>query len=101
MISDYVIIESLNGKVHRFGGEEIKTVNADISQHHSFKKSGYINNTSFGVLLGENNYNNPLVNFTFSMVNGYQFNKHWQAGVGIGMDVIYRSLLFPVFLRLY
>jgi len=31
------------------------------------------------------------------MVNGYQINKHWQTGLGLGMDVIYSSLLFPVY----
>ena len=96
-VDDYILIESASGSIHRFTANEIKNVNADVTKQISLKNNGFYNNTSFGVLLGENNFNNPLVNFTFSMVNGYQINKHWQAGLGLGMDVIYKSLLFPVF----
>lgn len=94
-VNDHVIIESLNGKVYRYEASEINNVNADVSERH-FLSTGFFNNTTFGVLLGENNYNNPLVNFTFNMVNGYQLNNKIQIGIGIGMDVIYQQLLFPV-----
>ncbi len=95
-IEDYVIIETTNSKIYKFPAQDIKNVNADISQPFAIK-GGYFNNTSFGVLIGENNYNNPLVNFTFNMINGYQINNHLQTGIGIGVDVIYQQLFFPVF----
>lgn len=94
-VNDHVIIESINGKVYRFNASEIKNVNADVSEKY-FLSTGFYNNTTFGVLIGENNYNNPLVNFTFNMVNGYQLNNKIQTGIGIGMDVIYQQMLFPV-----
>ena len=86
------------------------------------KKKGYFNATQIGLLMGNHLiYERPPYHFTYpyyptypyipinsptitemqttpfiAMTNGYMFNEHIAAGIGVGMD-IFDFNLFPVF----
>jgi len=96
-VNQNVRIVTRENKIYNFSAMEIYKVKPFIEEAPSFPQKGYFNNTSFGVLIGEANYNSSLVNFSFNTINGYQINPNIQAGIGLGMDVIYQRLLFPVF----
>ena len=65
------------------------------SQLH-FKKSGYMNRSGFEFLRANNESS-----LRFTMVNGYQFNPHFAAGIGFGITPYNDPLtLVPVFLDL-
>ena len=89
------------------------------------KKKGYFNSTQIGMLMGNQqtterypyiyydyrllsssiaypayyNYNTReklQVAPSFTMTNGYMFNEHWAAGIGVGFEIFDHNL-FPVF----
>ena len=81
------------------------------------KKKGYFNTTQIGMLRGntqitERNYYYPpwggmpsynndtrtemQISPSLTMTNGYMFNEHWMAGVGVGFEIFDRNF-FPVF----
>ena len=97
LVNDHVTIESTEGKTYTFSASEIKDIETSLPVSTTSIKSGYFNNTSFGVLIGEANYGNSLVNFTFNTINGYQFNNRLQGGLGLGLDIIYSEVILPVF----
>jgi len=73
--------------------DSVKTNYKKIS--NSQKSKGYYNLTSVGLLFGEGgNGFQPLPSLT--MVNGYQIDKHWSAGLGFGFE-FYEFSVFPVF----
>ena len=69
------------------------------------KGKGYYNTTQIALLMGFRNlseqYNNSRTEFqnspSLTMTNGYIFNKHWAAGIGVGFEMFDRNL-FPVFI---
>ena len=54
---------------------------------------GFYNRLSIGVLGGSS------ASFSFNIVNGYQFNQHWSAGVGLGFENFFWSNYAPIFLE--
>ena len=86
------------------------------------KKRGYFNSTQIGLLMGnreviERPYYYPYYSYhsiylphyyntrtttemqispSLTMTNGYMFNEHWAAGVGVGFEIFDRNF-FPVF----
>ena len=84
------------------------------------KKKGYFNTTQIGILMGNTeiaeripyyyppwsssvypyyNYNTRTkmqISPSLTMTNGYMFNEHWAAGVGVGYE-IFEWNFFPVF----
>lgn len=56
-------------------------------------KSGYYSTISIGALGGSD----VSANMTF--VNGYRFNEHWAAGIGLGLERFYGRAYMPVFLE--
>lgn len=88
------------------------------------KNKGYYNTTQIGLLMGNRQVNEryyypyyglsslsssyiaPYYNYNIrtelqvvpsvTMTNGYRFNEHWAAGMGLGFEIFSRNL-FPVF----
>jgi len=76
------------------------------------KKKGYFNTTQISLLMGrlpvnEQNYSYSYYQYdeeyrkiktlpSVSMTNGYMFNEHWAAGVGIGFEMFDQNM-FPLF----
>ena len=67
--------------------------------------SQYFNATHIGLLMGnrtlnqQNSYNYEARTELFpsvTMTNGYMFNDHWAAGIGVGYEIFDRNL-FPLF----
>jgi hypothetical protein len=106
--------QSTGGDVHT----DHKEVNIRFENR---KKKGYYNTTQIGMLMGNrqisgripyyypsylsyvppyyfNNYTRTELQFSPSvtMTNGYMFNEHWAAGIGVGFEIFDRNL-FPVF----
>lgn len=52
----------------------------------------YYNLTSVSLLGGS------ALSGSFQIVNGYEFNKHWAAGLGIGVENFYGQNYFPLFI---
>jgi hypothetical protein len=59
------------------------------------KTKGYYNLSSVGLLFGEGE-DGYMPYPSLTSVNGYQFNKHWFAGIGIGFEN-YQWSVFPLF----
>lgn len=57
------------------------------------KDRGFYNLTSLGLLGGE------LVSISARVVNGYTFNRHWEAGFGLGFEQLRWNPYVPVFLE--
>jgi len=64
----------------------------------AMKAKGYFNATSLGVMVGTDEWGDPNINFSSSIINGYRFNRHLQLGLGIGMDGLKGSLYYPAFI---
>jgi hypothetical protein len=94
--NDHVKIEAKDGTIWNFKYDDIESINPDENSVVKVKDNGYYNNTSMGVLIGDNSYTGSMVNFSFNMVNGYQIKQRWQTGVGTGMDIMLGQLFLPV-----
>jgi len=77
------------------------------SNFENRKKEGYYNITQISLLMGNrklsepsnyyyNTRNNMLVSPSVTMTNGYKFNEHWAAGIGVGFELFDHNH-FPVF----
>lgn len=53
--------------------------------------SGFYNRVNVGVLGGS--ASSP----SFNIINGYRFNQHWSAGLGLGVEQFYWNRYIPVF----
>lgn len=64
------------------------------------KKKGFYNNTSIGVLFGEtqDQFDIPL-KLSVNTINGFQINKHFKIGAGIGVDYFTDAFYFPITLN--
>lgn len=62
------------------------------------QEAGFYNVTDIGLMYGKdaNNYN--AYSFSFHIINGYQINKKWSSGIGIGIESMDRGFL-PVFVE--
>ncbi len=81
-----------------FQFQEIDSMKFNARDHLSLSKTkGFYNVTSIGLLFGEGE--NGFLPFpSLTTVNGYQFNKHWFAGLGIGFEHFEWSVL-PLFVQ--
>jgi hypothetical protein len=93
---DHVTIKSANGAVFTYPASQIQSVHPVFGADKKSKEKGYFNQTSTGVLVGNAMYG-PQVNFTFTSINGYQINRHFAAGAGLGLNFLSDRLYFPVF----
>ena len=95
---------------------------ANFSSGKNEKEKGYFNSTQISILMGNRQiaewYNTPYspyltissstvynyyrthtdlqISPSVTMTNGYRFNEHWAAGIGVGFE-IFNHNLFPVF----
>jgi hypothetical protein len=69
------------------------------------KEKGFYNIMHFSLLWGTNQFTDGSTYFrtaispSFTITNGYIFNKHWAAGAGVGFE-IFDYNLFPLFAEL-
>jgi len=92
--------------------------NQEINFRYDRKKKGYYNTTQISLLMGNRQVMVPYYYSSYpvlgsyyasyfsrtesqlipsvTMTNGYMFNKHWAAGLGVGFEIFERNL-FPVF----
>jgi len=63
----------------------------------STRTKGYFNNTSLGLMVGTDEWENPNVNFSSHFINGYMFNPHFQLGIGLGLEGIKGAIYYPAF----
>jgi hypothetical protein len=100
---DHVRIQNIEGKVYEFQASEIKNVvmagstkAIHIRQPYTPKKFGYINNTTFGLMMGNAGYG-AAINPSFQTINSLTFCTKYQGGLGIGMDFMNDGVFSPVF----
>ncbi len=94
-----------DGSVFVFGPGDMAKMNYEPRQHQ-YKESGYLLNVELGVLLGREL---PRTNFgitrqtatapSFSIVNGYRFNRFTGVGIGLGIDGYREAVITPLFVR--
>ncbi|NOZ46929.1 MAG: hypothetical protein GXO79_09130 [Chlorobi bacterium] len=94
--NDHITIKTEENKTYNFPASDIKQINSSNIEKER-KDTWFFNNTSLGVLIGKSNDYNSMTNFTFNMVNGYQFNNNLQVGLGLGFDVINRNIYLPFY----
>ena len=64
------------------------------------KKKGFYNNTSIGVMFGETQDQLDVpVKLSVNTINGFQINKHFKVGAGIGVDYLTDAFYFPITLN--
>ena len=125
LLTPHVFSQNVNEEIIRILSEYMPEAfsqyiaKQNIARFENRKKKGYFNTTQIGMLMGNTpitertiiNTQTPwgIVLFTsydtrtemqispsFTMTNGYMFNEHWAAGLGVGFE-IFEWNLFPVF----
>ena len=99
-ISEYfpkerLTIRSLEGKSYEFKVDDIANFDLDSKTQIPVKELGYFNNSTFGLMLG-NNYG-AQANPSFQIVNGIQFKERFQAGIGVGIETFGAEFFLPTF----
>lgn len=97
----HIKIESLCSNIWVFEMKEIAEIRTEAISRSSIdylniKDKGFINYTSFGVLTGPSDNENPSA-FSLDIVNGYKWNSRLTAGIGIGYEN-FNEVYFPVFI---
>jgi hypothetical protein len=89
-------------------GKEVNPIAGDNNVNSSFnnrKEKGFYSIMHVSLLLGTNQFTEMQANFrtsispSFTITNGYMFNKHWATGAGVGFE-IFNYNLFPLFAEL-
>lgn len=84
-----VSIQTKDNNVWSFNRVEIKSLEP---AKPPFSESGYRFRPSFGVAAGENS------SASLHIVNAYQFNERWDAGIGVGIENLW-DVYIPIFLE--
>ncbi len=84
--------------VEKITREDIPHVN--IKEAARIKNKGYYNETEFGFFTGKGEYN-PNFGITLQTVNGYQLNRFFRVGGGVGINYYfeYSQAFLPIFAR--
>ena len=125
LLTPHVFSQNVNEEIIRILSESMPEAFSQYiakqnnARFENRKKKGYFNTTQIGMLMGNSlitertfiNTQQPwgYVLFTsydtrtemqispsLTMTNGYMFNEHWAAGIGVGFEIFERNL-FPVF----
>jgi hypothetical protein len=91
-------------EIEKMTKENLPTDNSYNSPNVTdFKRSGFINLTEINYSDGVGNvkiedfkFKNNDNSFGFRTVNGYQFNKHFSLGIGIGIDKYKNTTFLPI-----
>lgn len=88
-------IDSIS-KIHPVNKQSFSIASNIITKkEYKFKEKGYYNVTSVALLLGQGQ-NGYLPVPSLTTINGWQFNKHAYAGLGIGFEY-YEWAVMPIF----
>lgn len=85
-----VSIRTKDGSYWNFSVEEVVSVekySVDINN------KGFYNRTSVGVMGGSQ------IGSSVRIVNGYSFNRHWETGLGVGLERFTWTPYIPVFIE--
>lgn len=85
-----VSIKTKDGSLWNFSSEDILSVEQNSI---SVNSKGYYNRTSLGVMGGSQ------IGASMRVVNGYSFNRHWEMGLGIGLERFTWTPYIPIFLE--
>lgn len=98
----HVKIQTRDGKTLQYPADQIRRTKVKTSAAIPVKETAFFNNTTLGLMIGPLS-NNLGVQPSLQTVNGIQFRKKFQAGIGTGLDMFYGDLYIPVFadLRYY
>ncbi len=102
-----VKIETEGNNVFVFEMQEVEKVTKEVASKAKrdltpyIKKKGFFNETELGMLLGKSSDDSKTTDFSVSTVNGYQVNRHFRIGAGVGIDHYgqYNHTFLPVFGR--
>ncbi len=103
VINEYIKIQIIGGNILVFQMDEIEKIIKEEAWEKKkliiYKNSGYINVSEVGLLMQSNGLSGPNLALTIQSVNGYQFNQHLSAGIGLGIDLYFDdATLMPLFL---
>lgn len=85
-----VSIETKDGSLWNFSAAEVLSIEESTINVNT---KGFYNRTSLGVLGGSE------IGISLRTVNGYSFNRHWEAGFGLGIDRFVWTPYIPIFLE--
>jgi hypothetical protein len=104
-VDTLIRVRAADGSVFVFGPGELAKMDYEPRQH-IYKESGYLLNVELGILSGRESMRN---NFgitrqtstapSFSVVNGYRFNRFAGVGIGLGVDGYREVVITPLFMR--
>jgi hypothetical protein len=92
IVDDHVKIMTIDEQLFTYTSDKVREVTFDqtsttvASKHKATPQSkGYYNLTGIGLLFGQN-VNQTKASMSLQMINGYQVNKHWSVGLGLGIE---------------
>lgn len=85
-----VSIETKDGSLWNFSASEVLSIEESTINVNS---KGFYNRTSLGVLGGSE------IGISLRTVNGYSFNRHWEVGLGLGLDRFLWTPYIPIFVE--
>jgi hypothetical protein len=83
-----VSIETKDGSLWNFSAAEVLAIEESSINVNS---TGFYNRTSLGILGGSE------IGYSLRTVNGYSFNRHWEVGLGVGIDRFLWTPYIPIF----
>ncbi len=98
IVGDHVRIKTEEGKVFEYPSAQVSRTSVGGKLNNTVKAKGYYNISSLGLALGSREYSGLSVSPGIYTVNGWKFNKHLMAGVGVGLEWLNESGKMPIFL---
>jgi hypothetical protein len=105
-----VRVETEGRNVWVFSVADVRNITEEPIPRAEFSQKGYVFALEMGVLSGRtrqttwgwgwpNTQSVPVNNFTFQVINGYQFNQYLALGAGLGIDAYNGAAITPLYLR--
>lgn len=98
-------VRTADGSVFVFGPGDLAKMQYEPRQTR-YKTSGYLLSFEWGLLAGRQSprmqfdvVREAVESFSFSVVNGYRFNRFIGTGIGVGLDAYREGVMTPVFVR--
>ncbi|CAA9291770.1 MAG: hypothetical protein AVDCRST_MAG56-4647 [uncultured Cytophagales bacterium] len=98
-------VRTADGSVFVFGPGDLARMGYE-RRPSRYKTSGYLLDIEWGVLSGRQSprwqfgpAREAVNSFSFSVVNGYRFNRLVGVGVGVGLDAYREGVITPLFVR--
>lgn len=98
-------VRTADGSVFVFGPGDLAKMDYEPTQH-VYKESGYLLLVELGILPGRESLRTnfgitrqTVMAPSFSIVNGYRFNRFAGVGIGLGIDGYREAVITPLFVR--